>query len=557
MSNYILPFKNDDKVIELGGGTIPMFRPNLDVRAAENVDIVADFNEKLPLEDKLYDGIFSKFCIEHLSWRKVLFFMQECARILKDGGTAVFITANTERQMEWVLEQDEWDKDSSCIIFGDQDYPDNTHRNSLCPKYAVKLLSEAGFDNIIVIPWGDLGTDMLIEASKQKEEERQDMGDNNIEENRADLFDANYFNGGAKVGGYAYEGYWDYPVHWLTFQKLMSLKPESVLEIGAARGYIVRRFEQAGIYARGLEISKHCHLTRVTDAVVEFDIMQTPWPFKDGEFDLCYSIAVMEHIPEEALPKIAAEMARVSKRGLHGIDFGENDDGFDNTHCTLHTREWWLGKLPPLQEVCDKEEMEKGALVPSIPAGDDDLLKLNLGSFVTMLHNGWINADIIDVGAFAQMHHYKFVHMDATKPTNLEDGVVDFIVSSHMIEHLDWNEGLIFLKECYRILKPTGVIRISCPDIQKLCQLYLDNRLQEFDELNVVSRLKPVQSYKLWSLIFDGHKIAHDWQSLLTLGTLAGFKVERKQFNEGNEKILSEAFDYLPDLSIYIELTKP
>src|SRR5258706_6437358 len=45
-------------------------------------------------------------------------------------------------------------------------------------------------------------------------------------------FDRDYFNGGAKVGGYAHEGYWDYPVHWTPFRKVMELKPESVLEIG-------------------------------------------------------------------------------------------------------------------------------------------------------------------------------------------------------------------------------------------------------------------------------------------------------------------------------------
>jgi hypothetical protein len=84
----------------------------------------------------------------------------------------------------------------------------------------------------------------------------------------------------------------------------MDLNPKSVLEVGAARGYLVKRFEAAGIPAKGLEISKHCHLTRVTDSVVEWDICQTPWPFKDGEFDLCYSVAVMEHIPEEGISSL-------------------------------------------------------------------------------------------------------------------------------------------------------------------------------------------------------------------------------------------------------------
>lgn len=571
--NYSLPFKQGEKIIELGGGTVPMFRPNLDVRAAENVDIVANLDEPFPLEDGQYDAVFSKFCIEHISWRKVKQFLEEVYRILNDTGKVVFITANTERQMEWVLDHDDWDKDCSCIMFGDQDYSDNTHKNSLNPKYAIQMLRNVGFDHVVVIPWGDLATDMLIEAYKHKKEAppviaiKEDTKNKEPKmtkekkvveekaEDRSELFDAHYFNGGGKVGGYAYEGYWDYPVHWLTFQKLMDLNPESVLEVGAARGYLVKRFEAAGIPAKGLEISNHCHLTRVTDSVIEWDICQTPWPFEDGQFDLCYSIAVMEHIPEKTLPAIIAEMKRVSKRGLHGIDFGENDDGFDKTHCTLRTKEWWDKRLPAEQVACDKEDLERGSLAPAIPSGDGKL-KLNVGSFTVMLHNGWLNLDIIDCQQWASAHHYKFLHMDASKPMRLDANTVDLMVSSHMLEHLAWNDGLAFLKEAYRVLKPGGVLRLSVPDAEKIVNYYKENKLQMFDELNVVSKQNPCQSFKMWSLLFEGHKIAYDWNSLHKIGTEAGFSVKRKNFNEGHKQIIAETMDFLPDLSVYVEMTK-
>jgi len=74
--NYYFPFPEKAKIIELGGGTRPYFRPNLDVRKAENVDIVADFNEPLPIENEEYDGVFSSYCIEHISWRKVKQFLK-------------------------------------------------------------------------------------------------------------------------------------------------------------------------------------------------------------------------------------------------------------------------------------------------------------------------------------------------------------------------------------------------------------------------------------------------------------------------------------------------
>lgn len=557
--NYTFPFKSTDKVLELGGGTVPMFRPNLDVRQAENVDIVADFNEPLPVEDNTYDGIFSKFCIEHISWRKVKLFLEEVYRILKDQGRAVFITANTEKQMEWVLEHDDWDHHCSCIIFGDQDYADNTHRNSLNPKYAIQLLREVGFSSVVVMPFGDLATDMVIEATKG-EIKRSDLGNNmNTEvktsEERQELFDSHYFSGGGKVGGYAYEGYWDFPVHWVTFNKLMELKPQSVLEVGCARGYLVRRFEAAGIPAKGLEISKHCQLTRVTDSVIEWDICQTPWPFKDKEFDLCYSVAVMEHIPEKYLPAIVKEIERVSKRGLHGVDFGENDDGFDKTHCTLHDKEWWEKVFPKSQDICDKEDLEKGNLAIEIPAGDEKL-KLNMGSFTVMFHNGWVNMDVIDLQQFATAHHYKFAQFDARNQLKLPNNSVDLITSSHMLEHLNFNDGIKFLRECHRIMKPGSTMRLSVPDCSRIINYYKNNQLQKFDDLNVVSKQISLQSYKLWSLLFEGHAIAYDFNSLKAVGEAAGFTVEKKNFNEGNEQILKETFDFLPDLSVYVEMTK-
>jgi hypothetical protein len=36
----------------------------------------------------------------------------------------------------------------------------------------------------------------------------------------------------------------------------------------------------------------------------------------------------------------------------------------------------------------------------------------------------------------------------------------------------------------------------------------------------------------------------------------AGFRVERKNFNEGNLQIIRETMDYLPEISIYVEMTK-
>lgn len=223
----------------------------------------------------------------------------------------------------------------------------------------------------------------------------------------------------------------------------MEHNPESILEIGAARGYMVKKFNDAGVRSKGLEISHHCQLTRVTNDVIEWDICQTPWNFKDKEFDLAFSTAVFEHIPEEHLDAVLKEMDRVSKRGLHGIDFGGNDDGFDKTHCTLRTKEWWLERMPSTQLVVDKEDLERGNVAVHIPAGDNKL-KVNFGSFINMFHNGWINIDVLNLQEFAKRHHYKFINMDIRQKLNFNDNSIDLIYSSHMLEHLTADEGFFF-----------------------------------------------------------------------------------------------------------------
>lgn len=158
------------KVIEFGGGSRPQFHPNLDVRPGPGVDIVANLEEPLPVEDMTYDAAWCQYCIEHISWRKVKGFLKEVARILKPEGKFVVITANLKEQSKVVANKDWGDsKDEfyeSRMIFGDQDYSDNTHKVGMSPELAVKWFKEAGFGVVKVEPHPNCPTDMIIKATK-------------------------------------------------------------------------------------------------------------------------------------------------------------------------------------------------------------------------------------------------------------------------------------------------------------------------------------------------------------------------------------------------------
>jgi SAM-dependent methyltransferase len=163
--SYSLPFKPGDKGIELGGGHQPMVRPNVDVRPGPFTDFTADFNKPLPIQSDEWDFVFSRYCIEHISWREVSGFIAEVHRILKPGGVAVMITANGEAQMRWALEQD-WDEKVSQCLAGDLDYPENSHKVFFNPAWIARLFRAAGFASVIVVPFGEFQTDMIVEARK-------------------------------------------------------------------------------------------------------------------------------------------------------------------------------------------------------------------------------------------------------------------------------------------------------------------------------------------------------------------------------------------------------
>jgi len=177
-----LPFPPGGRYIELGGGPAPVLRPNVDCVAGPNVDIVADLNKPLPLASVSYDGVLSKFSIEHISWRKMRQYISEMYRILKPGGVAVLITANLLEQCRKIVESPLLNDDLVCMIFGGQNVADGqdwftgwypeAHHAGLSPEYAIKLFKAAGFIEVKVEPLPECKTDMVIQAVKSRAEIR-------------------------------------------------------------------------------------------------------------------------------------------------------------------------------------------------------------------------------------------------------------------------------------------------------------------------------------------------------------------------------------------------
>jgi len=64
-----------------------------------------------------------------------------------------------------------------------------------------------------------------------------------------------------------------------------------------------------------------------------------------------------------------------------------------------------------------------------------------------------------------------------------KDCQFETIVSQHLIEHLDIErEVMPLMREVHRVLATKGEFWVSCPDIEKICESYMDNKCEKLIE---------------------------------------------------------------------------
>ncbi len=63
---------------------------------------------------------------------------------------------------------------------------------------------------------------------------------------------------------------------------------------------------------------------------------------------------------------------------------------------------------------------------------------------------------------------------DITKGLPYEDNSFDGVYHSHVLEHLEPRDGEKLLDECFRVLRPNGVLRIVVPNLEQIVTLYLN-----------------------------------------------------------------------------------
>jgi SAM-dependent methyltransferase len=161
-------------------------------------------------------------------------------------------------------------------------------------------------------------------------------------------YDKEYFEAGTKSN---YHGYFEIPQFTTYADKVMLFEPKSVLEVGCAYGFIVKKLRAAGVpRVDGVDISEYAVSKRVDDHVFLGDVTKGLL-YGDKEFDLVCSFDILEHIDEKDVPAVVAELKRVGRRQYHHITYRENEPGKDITHVTLKPMHWWYDQFGDDQEV--------------------------------------------------------------------------------------------------------------------------------------------------------------------------------------------------------------
>ncbi len=180
-------------------------------------------------------------------------------------------------------------------------------------------------------------------------------------------------------------------------------------------------------------------------------------------------------------------------------------------------------------------------------------LKLHLGCGKKILE-GWLNIDIVP-------YDNRSVVMKLPKGLKaFKENSIPYIYMSHVLEHLDYRtEALNAAKECHRLLKPGGVLRIVVPGIERIIQAYVknDGEFFQIQRQRHPSWCTTKLEHLMYALQQNGqHKFGYDFETVSKLLSQAGFKrIINSDYNLSQEEELR--IDYHGrGLSLFVEAVK-
>ena len=174
-----------------------------------------------------------------------------------------------------------------------------------------------------------------------------------------------------------------------------------------------------------------------------------------------------------------------------------------------------------------------------------DPLLLHLGSGGEH-KDGWVNMDLI--GDPVE------VAWDFAKPLPFPDGSVDGIYNEHMFECLPIAVGDAFARDCYRVLRHGGILRIAVPDAGLLVESCANGGKGVIEETRPgrPTSILAMQEIFYWYY----HHTMYDFETLELVCRAAGFDtIEQKPFGVTGLPMCPDTESRRPG-TLYVEATR-
>jgi len=268
----------------------------------------------------------------------------------------------------------------------------------------------------------------------------------------------------------------------------------SVLEVGCGSGYysqVFRHFLRGQVSYAGLDRSAGMiALARASHPQVPFTVGDaTGMPFEDDSFEIVFNGASLMHTMD--YEAAVAESRRVARdycifhtvpvlarrpttylrktgygRPMTEVALNEGELRMLFARHGLLVRRVWRSIGYDLGSILGEPTVTKTFLcekVPHIDPGRPLLLNIGCGEHY---HNDWVNLDFTG-------HSYSVLVHDVAYGLPFPDACFDGVYHSHVLEHLPRDDAPAFLRECYRVLKPGGTLRVVVPDLETIARTYV------------------------------------------------------------------------------------
>lgn len=138
---------------------------------------------------------------------------------------------------------------------------------------------------------------------------------------------------------------WERNFAWIADNIVSIFRPNTVLDVGCAYGYLVEALRDRGVNAYGIDISKHA-ISQVREDMRQFcnaqDILEDlPNEFPQ-KYDLVITIEVLEHIYQEYTDNVIAKLCTY---GDIIVFSSSSDDTNEETHVNVQQSEYWAQKF--------------------------------------------------------------------------------------------------------------------------------------------------------------------------------------------------------------------